>query len=121
MSATIPGFSSRLLRRAFRWLRFTGHYLIELVRSSVRVAADVLTPASRARPGIVRMPLEARTDLEIAVVANLISLTPGTLTIDVTPDRSALLVHVMFVDGDEADVVRSLKKTVEGPVLEVMR
>jgi multicomponent Na+:H+ antiporter subunit E len=121
MSESILRTASGALRRGLVWLRFSGHYLVELVRSSLRVAADVLTPTSRARPGIVRMPLDARTDLEIALVANLISLTPGTLTIDVAPDRSALVVHAMFLDGDEEQVVRSLKEMVERPVLELMR
>ena len=121
MSESIVRATLRAMRRSPAWLRFSGHYLVELVRSSLRVAADVVTPASRARPGMVRMPLDARTDLEIALVANLISLTPGTLTIDVAPDRSCLLVHVMFVDGDEEAVARSLKESVERPVLEMMR
>jgi multicomponent Na+:H+ antiporter subunit E len=121
MSETIARATLRALRRSLVWLRFSGHYLAELVRSSLRVAADVVTPASRARPGIVRVPLEAESDLEIALVANLISLTPGTLTIDVAPDRSCLLVHVMFVDGDEEEVARSLKESVERPVLEMTR
>lgn len=121
MSDSIVRTVLDVLRRTSLWLRFSGHYLVELVRSSLQVAADVLTPASRARPGIVRMPLDARTNLEIALVANLISLTPGTLTIDVTPDRSALFVHVMFLNGDEEQVARSLKESVEQPVLKLMR
>jgi multicomponent Na+:H+ antiporter subunit E len=108
--------------RLGRVLRFSGHYLAELVRSGVRVARDVLSPGTRARPGIVRLPLDTRSDFEIALVANLISLTPGTLSVDVEEDRTALLVHVMFLeDGNEEEVIQNLRSTVEEPILALIR
>ena len=116
----MSGGRFRLLGRVVALLAFAGRYAVEVLRSGVRVAADVLSPRSRARPRVVRLPLSARTEAEIAVVANLISLTPGTLSLDVTPDRRWLLVHAMFVE-DEAELVRSLKDSVEAPVLAFMR
>jgi multicomponent Na+:H+ antiporter subunit E len=58
--------------------------------------------------------------MEILLVANLISLTPGTLSIDLSEDRSILYVHVMFLD-DPARFRQSIKDGVERRVLEVMR
>jgi len=114
--------SRTLVRRLPRALRFIAHYAGELLRSGLRVAHDVAVPRSLARPGIVRMPLDACTDTEIALVANLISLTPGTLTVDVSEDERFLMVHVMFMDeGDEGRVIQSLKKTVEEPILNLVR
>jgi len=108
--------------RLGRIIWFVGHYLAELGRSGWRVALDVASPRSEARPGIVHLPLEARTDAEIALVANLISLTPGTLTVDVDPMCRILEVHVMFIDeGKEDEMVQYLKDTVERPVLELVR
>lgn len=115
---------ARYHRRVAVALLFALRYGVEMVRSGVRVAHDVLTPRSRARPGLVRVPLDARTDAEITAVANLISLTPGTLTVDVAPDRRSLLVHAMFLGDREAELdalVRSLKETVERPLLETIR
>jgi multicomponent Na+:H+ antiporter subunit E len=81
---------------------------------------DVVTPSHISRPGIIRLPLDARTDMEIMAVANLISLTPGTLSIDLSDDRHYLYVHVMFLD--DVDVVRrELKDGLERRVLEVLR
>lgn len=92
----------------------------ELVVSSLRVAWDVLTPRERSHPGIIAMPLDAKSDLEILLVANLISLTPGTLSLDVSSDRSVLYVHVMFL-GDPEQERRALKRGMERRVLEVLR
>lgn len=95
-------------------------FIHDLVQSSLMVAWDVLTPRLRARPAFVEMPLEAETDVEIVLVANLISLTPGTLSIDVSADRKTLLVHAMFAD-DPAAVVSGLKSGMERRVLEALR
>ncbi|MFT3974239.1 MAG: Na+/H+ antiporter subunit E [Amaricoccus sp.] len=77
-------------------------FLRDLALSSLAVARTVLDPR-RAAPGFVTVPLtRARTDLEITLVANYITLTPGTLTVDVSPDRRTLLVHAL--DADAASV-----------------
>jgi multicomponent Na+:H+ antiporter subunit E len=95
-------------------------FIKALFVSNLRVLWDVVTPSHISRPGIIRLPLDARTDLEIMAVANLISLTPGTLSIDLSDDRHYLYVHVMFLD--DVDVVRrELKDGLERRVLEVLR
>lgn len=105
----------------WKGLAFAAFYVWELVLSSVRVAYDVLTPRLRARPGIVAVPLDARTDTEITVLANLISLTPGTLSLVVSPDRRTLYVHAMYLD-DGPDALRAdLKGRMERRVLGLLR
>ena len=100
---------------------FVVFYVWELVLSSVRVAYDVLTPRLRARPGVVAVPLDAETDAEITVLANLISLTPGTLSLVVSPDRRTLYVHAMYLD-DGPDAIRAdLKGSMERRVLDLLR
>jgi multicomponent Na+:H+ antiporter subunit E len=92
----------------------------ELVRSNLRVAYDVITPTIYMRPGIVAVPLEARTDMEIALMANMITLTPGTMSLGVSQDRKYLYVHSMFIDDPET-LKREIKEGIERPLLEVMR
>lgn len=118
----------------WRGLAFAAFYVWELILSSVRVAFDVLTPRLRARPGIITLPTDARTDAEITVLANLISLTPGTLTLDVSSKDAAgegkgaagdaprtLLVHAMYLD-DGADALRAdLREDLEERVLRLFR
>jgi multicomponent Na+:H+ antiporter subunit E len=104
--------------RVWRILKLVGYFLYELVVSSVRVAWDVVTPKHLSNPAIIEMPLDVKSDLEILLVTNLISLTPGTLSLDVTPDRKTLIVHAMFADDPEA-LVRELKDGMERKVREV--
>ena len=95
-------------------------FLYELVVSSVQVAGVVLNPFSRPKGQFVTMPLEAESDVEILLTANLISLTPGTLTVDVAPDRSSLSIHAMS-DGDAEAMAADMKAALERPVLEALR
>jgi multicomponent Na+:H+ antiporter subunit E len=101
-------------------LRLLVFFIKALLVSNLRVLREVVSPSQISRPGIIRLPLDARTDFEIMLVANLISLTPGTLSIDLSEDRRHLYVHVMFLD--DVDVVRrEIKNGLERRVLEVLR
>jgi multicomponent Na+:H+ antiporter subunit E len=91
-----------------------------LTVASIRVAYSILLPMRFLRPGIVAVPLEASTDAEITLLANLITLTPGTLTLDVSTDRRTLYVHAIHV-GDPEDFRRNLKASFERRVIEVLR
>jgi multicomponent Na+:H+ antiporter subunit E len=118
MAQPLFGERSPYFVRMWRIVRLVGFFLYELVVSSVRVAWDVLTPTQLSRPAILEMPLDVKSDLEILLVTNLISLTPGTLSLDVTPDRKTLIVHAMFADDPEA-IVAELKNGMERMVREV--
>jgi multicomponent Na+:H+ antiporter subunit E len=109
----------RALHRIWAIFVLCGLFVYELFISSFRVAWDVITPRHRAVPGILAVPLYAREPGEIAILANFISLTPGSLSLDVAADRSVLFVHLMFVDDAEAE--REAIKTLEQRVLKVWR
>lgn len=118
ISQPLFGAPSGYFLRAWRALRLVLFFLYDLCVSSIRVAYDVLTPTDHSNPKILEMPLDAKSDIEILLVTNLISLTPGTLSLDVTPDRKTLIVHAMFADDPEA-VIADLKNGMERMVLEV--
>lgn len=107
-------------RRAPKVIGFFFYFLWELFYSSLRVAHDVLTPTAYARPGVIALPLGAETDLEITLLACLITLTPGTLSLDVSKDRKVLYVHGMFIDDPDA-LREELKNGMERRLLEVLR
>lgn len=111
---------NRYFSRVPTIVRLIAFFAKALFVSNLRVLWDVVTPAHISRPGIIRLPLDARTDLEIMLVANLISLTPGTLSVDLSKDRGTLYVHVMFLD-DVEEIRRDLKEGLERRVLEVLR
>ncbi|MEO0764279.1 MAG: Na+/H+ antiporter subunit E, partial [Pseudomonadota bacterium] len=68
--------------RVPRLVRLATIFLRELVMSSLRVARDVLAIRQTARPGIVAVPLRARSETELLTVSSLVTLTPGTLSLD---------------------------------------
>jgi multicomponent Na+:H+ antiporter subunit E len=103
--------------RVWRVTRLALYFFWELFLSSIKVAWDVIRPRPRNNPRIIEMPLDVTTDLEILLLTNLISLTPGTLSVDVTEDRKTLIVHAMFADDPEAEVA-NLKSGMERMVLE---
>lgn len=106
----------------WRSISFLLFFLYELFISSVRVAHDVLTPQHHMKPGVIAIPLDAQTDVEITLFANLVSLTPGTLSLDVSSDRAVLYIHVMYLDEDDLDATRALIKAgMERRVLELTR
>lgn len=109
----------RVLRRAWYALFFLGYYLQELAISNLYVAYEVITPTHYQRPGIVRFPLRAKTDLEITLLANAISFTPGTLTLEVADDRSALFVHILQTESP--DHARERLGRLEDRLLKVFR
>ncbi len=101
------------------FLLFLLFFVKELVKANFKVAFDVLTPPWHMQPGVIGLPLDAKTDLEVTMVANFISLTPGTLSLDVSDDRRVLFIHAMFLQ-DEQELLRELKE-IERRILEVMR
>jgi multicomponent Na+:H+ antiporter subunit E len=111
---------SSYFRKTGVLVRFAGFYTLEVVRANLRVALDVVTPTLRAQPGVVAVPLDARTDAEITLLSNLITMTPGSLTVDVADDRSVIYVHSMFVEDPDA-LVRQIKDDFERRVLELLR
>jgi multicomponent Na+:H+ antiporter subunit E len=101
-------------------VKLSGYFIWQLIVSNFRVLWDVITPGHISRPGIIGVPLDAKSDVEIMLVANLISLTPGTLSLDISADRKILYVHVMFLDDVEA-VRLQIKEGIEQKVLEAIR
>ena len=91
-------------RRLKRILSLTIMFFYELMASAVRVALVVIRPDLKkvVRPAIVAVPLTVKSDAEITLLANLITLTPGTLSIDVSPDKSVLYVHALSMDDRDA-------------------
>jgi multicomponent Na+:H+ antiporter subunit E len=111
---------TRYFRKVVDVVSFLCFFVWELVLSNLRVAWDVLTPKSSRRPGVIAVPLEEATDTEITVLANFVTLTPGSLSLDVAPGRDCLYVHAMFVDDPES-LKTEIKEGFERRVLEVLR
>lgn len=111
----------KTLLRAKRIVSLIWLFLYELVISAAKVAWVVVQPDMRSiKPAMVAVPLTVKSDWEITILANMITLTPGTLSIDVAPDRSVLYVHALTVE-DHEHVIGGIVDGFEKKVMEVFQ
>jgi multicomponent Na+:H+ antiporter subunit E len=110
----------RLFTFPFRFLGFLLFYCKEVLVANIKVAWDVVTPGYLSKPGFIALPLDTRTDAEILLLSNLISMTPGTLSMDVSTDRKVLYIHAMYLD-DAGALKVTLKNDFERRVIDLMR
>jgi multicomponent Na+:H+ antiporter subunit E len=98
-------------------LRLGWLFVVELLKSGWRVAKIAVRPTLNLRPAVIAYPLGLTRDFEIAILANLITLTPGTLSVDVSGDRRTLYIHCVDVDDTEA-VVADIRQGFEARIRE---
>ena len=92
--------------RPLSLLRFVGFFSVDLVRASVQVAVLVLRPRRALSQAVIAVPVRGASDRLLTLLANAISLTPGTLTLEVDRPRSTLYVHALDVGPGPAGVER---------------
>nr|WP_263326173.1 Na+/H+ antiporter subunit E [Neobacillus sp. Marseille-Q6967] len=95
-------------------------FLKELVLSNISVLKLVLKPKLDMRPGIFALETELTKDWEITILANLITLTPGTLVVDVSLDSKILYIHAVDIQ-EKHEAIESIKNTFEKAIMEVSR
>jgi multicomponent K+:H+ antiporter subunit E len=92
--------------RPMAWLKLVGRLLADIVVANLSVAALILRPRPRPRPAFVDYPLTVRDPVAITALSSLISLTPGTVSVDVSRDRRVLTIHCLDLDDEQALVSR---------------
>ncbi|MCC5918273.1 MAG: Na+/H+ antiporter subunit E [Cryomorphaceae bacterium] len=110
----------KYFQRVPKTIGFLIFFIKELIKANLQVAYDVVTPRDYMKPGIIGVPLDAKSDLEITLLANFITMTPGTLSLDVSTDKKTLYIHAMYVEDKEA-FIRGIKDGFERRLLEIMR
>jgi multicomponent Na+:H+ antiporter subunit E len=96
-------------------------FVRELFLSAFAVTKEAWRPKLAIAPGIVAIPITVESDIEVTVLASLISLTPGTLSMEVTPDKKTLFVHALTVQGDGESLRSSIRDRLEAPVKRAFR
>ncbi|MEX0982377.1 MAG: Na+/H+ antiporter subunit E [Bacteroidales bacterium] len=104
-----------------RTLSYLALFIKEVIYGSIRIGYDIITPTHYAKPGIIAIPLDAKTDLEITLLANSITLTPGTTSLAVSADKSTLYVYSVYIDKSKEQSILDIKNGLEKKLLEVMR
>ena len=103
-----------------RWISLIAMFVRELILSALKVAWLVLQPRMRIRPAIIAYPLTVTTDAQITLLANMITLTPGTLSVDVSADRRTLYIHAIDIASKEA-LIGDIAGGFETKILQVLR
>jgi len=78
-----------------------------MLTATFQIVREVLTRKTHIKAGIIALPLDLKDDLEITILASLISLTPGTLSIEVSEDKSLLFIHAMYIPNGDTDRIKS--------------
>ena len=124
LALALPLFTVRFwpdrprVRKPLRLLRYIAVLLWDIILANLAVARLILGPARRLRPAFIRLPLELRHEFAIVVLANTLSLTPGTVSADLSPDRRTLLIHALDVE-DPAQIIARIKQRYEKPLQEI--
>ncbi|WP_430812167.1 MULTISPECIES: Na+/H+ antiporter subunit E [unclassified Carboxylicivirga] len=86
----------KIIRKLYYTIAFIGLYFSKLVQANLYIAYDLLTPRLKTNPGFIKVPLILSSDASVLLFSNLVSMTPGSLSIDITPDRQHIIVHVLY-------------------------
>jgi len=103
-----------------RLLRFIGYFLRILTKANLQVAWEIITPGFSMSPRIIRYPVHELTAVQTTTLANAITLTPGTLTVDVDEPGGYLHIHCMYA-ADRAAAVSQIDDLKDRLVREVFK
>ncbi|NJM14555.1 MAG: Na+/H+ antiporter subunit E [Bacteroidales bacterium] len=97
---------------------FMAFYLYKLVQANVQVAVRILSPNMQVSPGMVVFNAKADNDAQLLLFSNLVSMTPGSLSADISPDKKQVLIHVLYfkdertLQNEFSDLFNRVKKIV---------
>jgi multicomponent Na+:H+ antiporter subunit E len=97
-------------------------FIKESVKSNLWIAYDIITPGLSINPAIIAVPLDIRGDLEIVTLASMITLTPGTLSLEISPDQKKLYIHEMYIKGKDIESSKmNIKKGFEKKLIDLTK
>lgn len=106
------------VRHPLKLVRFVLVVLYDIVKANVQVSLLILSPRREPHPGFLEYPLEVKEPLTITLLANTITMTPGTVSTNIRLDRSSLLIHVLDMEDEQA-LVREIRERYERPLKEI--
>jgi multicomponent Na+:H+ antiporter subunit E len=111
--------ASKYFEKVYKAVGFILFFIWELIIASIKVAIDVLSPKHHMRPRVIAFEMDARTPAEIVLLSNLLTLTPGSLSLDVSSDHNVLFVHAIYAE-DEEKAINGMRK-LEKKLLDLLR
>ena len=126
LALLIPQFTKHFwpdqprIARPVRGLMLVALVIYDIVVANLQVARLVLGPISRLRPQLVELPLDIEDPFVATVLGSIISLTPGTVSIEIDTKERVLLIHALDVDDKDA-LIASIKARYEAPLKEIFK
>lgn len=114
-----PPRTQKYFREVPLVIEFGLFFLWEIVVSNIRLTITILSPRPKLRPAVVAIPLDLKSEVGIVLLANLITLTPGTLSLDISSNKHTLFVHIFDLDDPEK-FVKKIKNDYERRVREIL-
>ena len=116
------GFWPERIRIQKPWvlIKFTGVVLWDILIANIAVAKLILSHNDTLKPGFIELELDIQTPIGISLLANTISLTPGTVSCDLSADRKHLIIHALHLEDPEA-TINEIKQRYEQPLIEVFK
>jgi multicomponent Na+:H+ antiporter subunit E len=97
-----PVGTGRYFRKVGSTIEFVLFFIVEVTYATARIAFEIVTPTHHMNPAIVAIPLDTKSRLQTAVLASLITLTPGSFSIEISDDERTLFVHTMYLESPES-------------------
>lgn len=103
------------------WLAVRYFFLVlrDIVVANFQVALLVMGPLRKLQPGFVAVPLDVSSEVGITLLASTVSLTPGTVSAEVSEDKKWLYVHALHLT-DEQELINEIKQRYERPIKEIL-
>ncbi|GEN84883.1 putative antiporter subunit mnhE2 [Sporosarcina luteola] len=108
------------LRRLFKTIKLLFIFISELTQSSIVVLGQILSPKLKIKPGIFKYETVLKSDVEVTMLSLLLTLTPGSVVMEVSPEGDTLYIHAMDVEQSKAGLIKQLKNF-EKAIMEVTR
>ncbi len=106
------------IRKPLLVLKMAAVIFYDIIVANLILAVRILGPVNKLQPAFVKVPLDIDHDFTIALLASIISLTPGTVSADVNKEGGYLLLHCLHVVDPEAEI-RLVKERYETPLKEI--
>lgn len=103
------------MKRIFALIKLMLFFAKEVIVSNLKVARDALSPSPKIKPGIVSIQLGQLSDRQRFVLANAITMTPGTLSLEFSEDKRELALHTLYADEAaklQEDITRNYERRV---------
>ncbi|HDR50706.1 MAG TPA: hypothetical protein ENN90_03670 [Mariniphaga anaerophila] len=86
----------KVIKKVYYILEFIVFYMVKLVQANLYIAWDILTPEMHTKPAFMEIPVTLKSNFGLLLYSNLLSMTPGSMSMDITEDKKTILVHVLY-------------------------